>query len=279
MTFDMCIPENSKHSGTEIQSGARRCTNEQTIEYIQKTKPEEEWPEFDAAYKKEWEVKYPLGYVEHRLGWAATGEYGEWVISHNTVIKINDILFLHGGLSPQFAAMDTEEVNTRARTELVEPSLLGPEALINASEGPVWYRGWAELSETEENEALLDQVLASHGASRMVIAHTPLVPTVLPRFGGKVLLIDVGLAEHYGSGFACLVIEGNETYALQRGTRLDIPTERDAVIDYLTMAATLEPNPVRIENYIEKLLNPEPIEMETVPEDSPDTATQGGTNP
>jgi hypothetical protein len=34
--------------------------------------------------------------------------------------------------------------------------------------------------------------------SRMVIGHTPTGGAVLPRYGGKVLLIDVGISRVYG---------------------------------------------------------------------------------
>ena len=233
---------------------------EQTVKYIRDTQPEEEWPEFDNAYKKDWEARYPQGYVEHRLAWAATGEYGKWVISHNAVIKINDTLFMHGGLSPAYGGMPLEEINTRARTELVDQNLLGPEALINADDGPLWYRGWATNPETPENKDLLEQVLASHGASRMVIAHTPLIPAIVPRFSGKVLVIDVGLAEHYGGGFASLQIENDEIFAIMRGSLLKIPSNAEEVVEYLTEAAALQPDPAKINNYIQSLLNPVPAE-------------------
>jgi hypothetical protein len=241
---------------------------EQTINFIRESKPEEEWPEFNNHYKDDWEKKYPLGYVEHRVAWAATGEYGKWVISHNSVIKINDTLFLHGGLSAAYAGMSLEEINTRARTELVDPKRLGEEALINADDGPFWYRGWASLPETPENELILDEVLSSQGVKRMVIGHTPLVPAVLPRFGGKILIIDVGLAAHYGGAFAALDITGDEISAIVRGARLDIPSGgKDEIIEYLSTAAALEPSPAKIESYIDTLMNPEPLKEE--PLDTP----------
>jgi hypothetical protein len=33
------------------------------------------------------------------------GEYGRWIRGHNAVIRINDTLFLHGGLSPRLAGV------------------------------------------------------------------------------------------------------------------------------------------------------------------------------
>ena len=104
------------------------------------------------------------------------------------------------------------------------------------------------------------RVLASQGASRMVIAHTPLIPAVVPRFGGKVLVIDVGLAKHYGGGFASLEIEDDGVFAIMRGARLKMPSNAEELIDYLAEAAAVEPDPAKINNYIQLLLNPEPVE-------------------
>ena len=60
----------------------------------------------------------PLGYVEHRIAWSPEGEYGSWVLEHNAVIKINDTLFLHGGLGPQVLGMGIDEINQRVLDEL-----------------------------------------------------------------------------------------------------------------------------------------------------------------
>ena len=60
-----------------------------------------------------------------------------------------------------------------------------------------------------------------------MIAHTPTPGIVLPRFGGKVILIDVGLSKIYGQGRACLVFEGGKPFALHRGTKLPLPMTED----------------------------------------------------
>ena len=43
---------------------------------------------------------HPPGYREHRRNLGPKGKYGKWIRGHNAVIKINDTLFLHGGISP-----------------------------------------------------------------------------------------------------------------------------------------------------------------------------------
>ncbi len=56
-------------------------------------------------FREEWEAKHPLGFVEHRQMWDPRGDFGSWVLEHNTVININDMLFLHGGLGPSALGM------------------------------------------------------------------------------------------------------------------------------------------------------------------------------
>src|SRR6266849_4802011 len=58
-----------------------------------------------------WEAQHPLGYFEHRKQFSPDGYYGKWIASHDAVIKINDTLFLHGGLSSRYASMKIKDMN------------------------------------------------------------------------------------------------------------------------------------------------------------------------
>ncbi len=196
----------------------------------------------DAAARAAWYEEHPLGYFEHRLAWGPNGDYGQWVMEHNTVVKVNDSLFVHAGISPRLARMSMGEINERVRAELKDFSLL-KEGLTIASDGPIWYRG---LAQGDEQELMphVDAALSHFGVKRIVIGHTPTAGTVIPRFGGKVVMIDVGLSEHYGGRLACLVIEDREPHVLHRGTRLDLPKGDAAELAaYLKRAATLDPEP------------------------------------
>lgn len=225
---------------------------EATVEHIRQNRPEEQWPVFDDSYREAWNRKFPLGYVEHRRAWAPDGEIGRWVLQHDAVLQLDTTLFVHGGISPAYAGMPIAEINTRVRTELASGKA-GVDAIVNAPDGPLWYRGNAVQAETADNEAALDAMLAQYGAERIVIAHTPLLGTVLPRFGGKVLLVDVGMSAYYGGARAALVIDGDSRYVLQNGRRFDLPVSSDGVIDYLKSVAPLVPKPDAVNRYICKL--------------------------
>ena len=51
----------------------------------------------------------------------------------------------------------------------------------------------------------------------------------MPRFGGKVVQVDVGLSAAYGSHMAWLLIEGGNAFAVQQGKRQLIPSVEPAV--------------------------------------------------
>ena len=196
----------------------------------------------DDAAKKKWYAEHPLGYFEQRVAFGPKGKYGKWIRSHNAVIKINDSLFLHGGISPRLEDWKIRDINNEIRKELKDFSLLKG-GLALAEDGPLWYRG---LAQGNQRDLLpnVEAALANYGVKRIVIGHTPTAGTVMPRFGGRVLVIDVGLSKYYGSRLACLVIENDEPYTLHRGKRLNLPDgSREGVLAYLKAAAALDPQP------------------------------------
>ena len=69
-------------------------------------------------FKKQWLAQRPLGYFEHRAAFDAGGKYGRWIGGHDAAIKINGIVFLHGGISEQLSAQSLGAINERVRQEL-----------------------------------------------------------------------------------------------------------------------------------------------------------------
>ncbi len=235
-----------------------------TVAYLKQTLPEEEMPVFDKAHREQWDKQFPLGYVEHRMAWAPTGKYGKWVLSHPAVAILADTLFVHGGISEKYANMSVSEMNTRIRTEMARVDDVKPTDLIEDELGPLWYRGWATMPETPENQAAFEAVLSALGVSRMVVAHTPLLPIVLPRFAGKLVIVDVGLSAAYGNGFGALELSGGKAYAILDGGRVELPdvTGIDALLSYLDAAEEIIGKQPKITNYREFLLNPPPVQQD-----------------
>ncbi len=196
----------------------------------------------DPAYREQWYAERPLGWVEHREAFGPTGRYGRWIRQHNTVVRIDDYLFLHGGISPALAATPRREINERLRAEIAGTEV-PKDGLAAGRDGPLWYRG---LAQGPEDELLphVQQVLATHGVKHIVVGHTTTPGAVVPRFGGAVVLIDVGLSAHYGARLACLVVRRGESFALHRGRLLGLPLSGEGgVMAYLRAAASLDPEP------------------------------------
>jgi hypothetical protein len=102
-------------------------------------------------------------------------------------------------------------------------------------------------------EAHLEALLAQHDVDRIVVGHTPGFGTVVPRHGGRVLVIDSGIAPYYGGHVACLLIEGAQLFTNQDGTRVPLP-ERDAsALPYLQRIAELEPEINNLQYLVERL--------------------------
>jgi len=205
----------------------------------------------DKDYQNKWEKEHPPGWVEHRLAFSSTGVYGKWLRQRNALLQINDMLFLHGGISPKYLAGPMAELNKKIRNELEDLSRLEGGVCMD-SEGPLWYRGLANGSQ-EQLSSHVDQLLKNYGVRRVVLGHTPTGGVVLPRFEGRVILIDVGLSKAYGGTPACLISENSKLFALHRGRKLELPTASGGLIPYLQAAASLDPPPSPLQKLIQSI--------------------------
>lgn len=145
------------------------------------------------------------------------GKYGLWILTHNAVIRINDVLFLHGGISPVFASMPLDKINETIRKELKSP-VKTKESISTNPDGPLWYRGLA-LNDEKEVEELLKSVFETHGVKRIVVGHTVSKGGIRLRVEDQVIMIDVGMSKHYGGPAGCLVIEKGTYYSVDPESR------------------------------------------------------------
>jgi hypothetical protein len=204
----------------------------------------------EQAYRRQWNADHPLGWVEHRQAFGPKGDYGKWIRGHNTVVRVNDVLFLHGGISPKYASLPIREINDRARAELADFTRIEG-GMLTDPDGPLWYRGLA-ADGSPEILAHVEQLLQTHSVRRIALGHTIAAPVVLPRFEGRVILLDVGLSPAYGGPAAGLVIEGGSLSTWHRGQRVALPTDGN-VRAYLERVAAIDPPPSPILKVIEGL--------------------------
>ncbi|SPE30957.1 Metallophosphoesterase [Candidatus Sulfopaludibacter sp. SbA6] len=201
-----------------------------------------------SADRKKWEAEHPLGWVEQRTEFGPKGTYGKWIRSHNAVVKINDAIYLHGGISPKYVTKSLNQINEAVAAELSDVTKIKDGSPLTAADGPLWYRGLAQ-EEGAAIEAHVNHVLAAYGVKRIVIGHTPTAGAVIPRFGGKVVQIDVGLSAAYGSHRACLLEEGDKLYAIHRGEKIPLPGNAD-ILSYLKKVLSLEPAGSLLAKYV-----------------------------
>jgi hypothetical protein len=219
----------------------------QSQAYLREHPPAGGAPTFDDAYRAQWDSEHPLGYVEHRLAWAPTGAYGRWIAGHDSVIRINDLLFLHAGIGPAYLPAERDAMNEAVRHALngqPDPAFAD---ILTAQDGPLWYRGLSLNDEAQETPHLA-ALLARHGVSRVIVGHTKRAATVLPRFNGRVIITDIAQPRNHPDPHAFLIIENGALTTVHRGQRVPLlASTREQTCDYLAMIADLDgpSSPVR----------------------------------
>ena len=174
-----------------------------------------------------------LGEVEYVAALEARSKLGRWLRQLPSVVEVHDIVFVHGGLTADVAALGTAEIDRRiqslittfdtARIELIvsniavsttmlrqllggllsfDPDRLSPameevlgfdDWLLAREDSPQWFRGYAQWTEDEGLERM-PPILESLGARAIVAGHTPQrSKSITPRFGSRVFLIDTGM--------------------------------------------------------------------------------------
>ena len=142
----------------------------------------------------------PLGLLEMRAAFERDGTYGKWLRTLDSVVKINGVLFVHGGISPAVAPLSCDEINTTVRRELttdLDQTRAGAAVgLAMRANGPLWYRGLATEADTFAPD--VDDILRKQKARAIVVGHT-VTPgrRIRVRFAGKVVEIDTGMQPAY----------------------------------------------------------------------------------
>lgn len=149
--------------------------------------------------------------------------YGKWLLGHNIVIKINDIVFTHGGISEKFAGMDLSKLNRQIIEEIkiVRGIIIEGRSArgfspkyVYQENSPLWYRDLANRPEDVFKKDI-DRILEALAAKYMVIGHTTFRGQIqskedLSRFNNRVWTIDTGMSARYGGIPTALIYENGE---------------------------------------------------------------------
>ncbi len=203
--------------------------------------PKEGLPKFDAAYRAQFDAEHPLGWVEHQIAWSTQGSIGKWVLTHPAIIRIDDALYMHGGLGPEFVPFDYDAMNRAVIAALNhQPEAAGgPHDILWNEQGPLWYRGLA-WNKAETEAANVEAILARYQVKHIVIGHTKAYRQVNSRFDGKVILTDVFAPDRCVDPHAFLIKEGDALSTVYRGHRLALGVGGQAQADYLAKVAAID---------------------------------------
>ena len=209
---------------TDGQSEVRRDrvyeTNRVNAEAFYKTKNPAITP---AEVRSQWMAEHPLGWVEHTLAWNPTGELGKWATGNPAILKLGDTLFVHGGISAEYAKEPIAAINARVAKAMTAADDSQASVLLDPL-GPLWYRGLV-TTDGDANAARaamkpspapmnaeqeLGFVLQSLGAKRLVVAHTPNLKGIQIAYGGRFADIDTGNSRFYSGPPSWLEIVGDQ---------------------------------------------------------------------
>ncbi len=209
-------------------------------------------------FRNRWNASHPLGWVEHRQAWDPSwnpdGEFATWVLDNKVAVRINDNLFVHGGISGFYCRNSLASLTEKVSDELrnFDP---GSSRILQDEFGPLWYRGLAGVEPAAPPETV-DAILDHHGARRIVIGHTPTRGVVWPRYDGKVVMIDTGIAQVYGGYPGYLEISSDGVFGGYREGKLPLPMADDDRVAYLGKVIELNPQNPHLQERLQELLKP-----------------------
>jgi len=177
----------------------------------------------------QFDQEYPAGFFARYEAFLPTGKYGQWLLQKNVVLKINDSIFLHGGLSPVLMGKDLPGLNQQLKLELnnylnewhrlinnsqlpvasifrqrhklvknltaeeVENFSTHFNSLLFTYQSPTWYRGATYCHPYYEQDSI-DKLLLQFNAKRTFVGHTVTNSSLIEqRLTGRVFEMDTGM--------------------------------------------------------------------------------------
>jgi hypothetical protein len=163
-----------------------------------------------------------LGVSSYTTLFSAESVLGQWLRTKPTIIKINKLLCLHGGISPELIerGLTLRQVNSTMRAMLDDRPFINRveqerAEFLSGQKGPLWYRGYFAGDERAA-EATADDVRRIReyfGVDRILVGHTR-VPTITSLYAGEVIAVQV-YPQREASGvthFEALLIRDGKFY-------------------------------------------------------------------
>ncbi len=138
-------------------------------------------------------------------------ELGKWLRKKKTMVKINNDLFVHGGISPEIYNFkyDITYINrltTALLSKMMNQELTDEEEKLISKAGPFWYRGYALNCGNKDiiSVDILDSIMDFYGLSHIIIGHT-LLEDIQVLLDDKVIVISSPFQEQRLESFGLLI--------------------------------------------------------------------------
>ena len=134
-------------------------------------------PPLDPAQAREaWLADYPLGKVEHRLAWSPQGDLGSWAGQLPAAVVIAETLFVHGGLSAEYAAQPLDVLNRMVQDGMRSTGTAEHAPVLDDPLGPLWYRG--NIFRDDQGAAALGLTVEDTGSLSRDLCESPCHPAL-----------------------------------------------------------------------------------------------------
>jgi hypothetical protein len=143
---------------------------------------------------------------------------GRWLRSKPAIIKINNIVFTHGGVSEKFLekyGVDLDSINSMMRKNNVytKEQLKSTDYydLYYGQNSLIWYRGYFEkyFESFEAHLTDIDKVLKLLNAKNIIVGHTT-QEKIVSLFNNKIFGVDSGIK--YGLDGEILIVKNKKFY-------------------------------------------------------------------
>lgn len=167
--------------------------------------------------------------MTQRQLWSEETVLGRWLRTKPVLLKINDVLYVHGGISPEvldkkptLKFIDNLAKESFVTTGTIVKNIEGH--ILHSSEGLLFYRGLAkDMSHyglgKKASESHIEQILTIYDAKKIAIGHT-LTNHISFDFNDNVIRVDV---DHAAGASEALLIENHAVYRVDlKGQKLPL---------------------------------------------------------
>ncbi len=155
-------------------------------------------------------VNLPINQMYRAAALMAGGPYAVRLAEFPAVLKLQDTIYVHGGVVPRWAEYGIEQINADISAWLRGDTLREPSASqrVDDSDRVMWARHFSARVDPFDCQ-MLQASLDILEAERMIVAHTR-HSQITPYCDGRIWVIDTGMSRAYGGQIQALELIDDE---------------------------------------------------------------------